>query len=45
MIETIEGGKPATPFMAVGDSHRDRGRDADGASVFGRIDQRRGERR
>ncbi len=41
MIEIIEqGGKPITPFMAVGDRIHIEVRDAAGASVFGAIDQR-----
>ena len=40
MIETIEQGKPSTPFMAVGDRIEIEAFDAHGASRFGRIDQR-----
>jgi fumarylacetoacetate (FAA) hydrolase len=40
MIETIEGGKPVTPFMKVGDRIEIEVRDAGGANVFGTIDQR-----
>jgi fumarylacetoacetate (FAA) hydrolase len=40
MIETIEGGKPVTPFMAVGDHIEIEAFDAAGASPFGKIDQR-----
>jgi fumarylacetoacetate (FAA) hydrolase len=40
MIETIEGGKPVTPFMKVGDRIEIEVRDAAGANVFGTIDQR-----
>jgi len=40
MIETIEQGKPTTPFMKVGDRIHIEVRDAAGASVFGAIDQR-----
>ena len=40
MIETIESGKPATPFMAVGDRIEIEAFDAAGASPFGKIDQR-----
>jgi len=40
MIETIEQGKPSTPFMAVGDRIHIEVLDAAGASVFGSIDQR-----
>jgi fumarylacetoacetate (FAA) hydrolase len=39
MIETIEGGKPVTPFMAVGDRIEIEAFDAAGASPFGKIDQ------
>jgi fumarylacetoacetate (FAA) hydrolase len=39
MIETVEGGKPTTPFMAVGDRIRIEVLDAEGASVFGAIEQ------
>jgi fumarylacetoacetate (FAA) hydrolase len=40
MIETIDQGKPTTPFMAVGDRIEIDVRDDAGASVFGTIDQR-----
>ncbi|MDX2086920.1 MAG: fumarylacetoacetate hydrolase family protein [Kofleriaceae bacterium] len=40
MIETIEGGKPTTPFMSVGDRIEIEAFDAAGVSRFGRIDQR-----
>jgi fumarylacetoacetate (FAA) hydrolase len=40
MIETIETGKPATPFMAIGDRIEIEAFDADGKSPFGKIDQR-----
>ena len=40
MIETIEKGKPTTPFMAVGDRIRIEAVDAAGVSPFGLIDQR-----
>ena len=40
MIETIESGKPTTPFMQFGDRIRIEMRDAEGRSVFGLIDQR-----
>jgi fumarylacetoacetate (FAA) hydrolase len=40
MIETIETGKPITPFMAVGDRVEIEAIDPAGASPFGRIDQR-----
>jgi fumarylacetoacetate (FAA) hydrolase len=39
MIETIEDGAPKTPFMAFGDTIRIEMLDADGASIFGTIDQ------
>jgi len=39
MYETIEEGKPTTPFMRFGDRVRIEMRDADGASIFGAIDQ------
>ena len=39
MIETIESGKPETPFMAFGDRIRIEMQDAAGASIFGAIDQ------
>ena len=40
MIETIEGGKPVTPFMAVGDRIEIEAFDSSGTSPFGKIDQR-----
>jgi fumarylacetoacetate (FAA) hydrolase len=40
MIETIEGGKPTMPFMAVGDRIEIEAFDPNGRSVFGKIDQR-----
>ena len=39
MIETIEQGKPTTPFMAVGDRMEIEIFDAQGRSLFGRISQ------
>lgn len=39
MIETINTGKPSTPFMRFGDSVRIEMRDAAGHSVFGAIEQ------
>jgi fumarylacetoacetate (FAA) hydrolase len=39
MIEIIDTGKPATPFMAIGDRIRIEA-DAGGVSPFGAIDQR-----
>ena len=39
-IETIESGTPATPFMQFGDRIRIEMNGADGASLFGAIDQR-----
>jgi fumarylacetoacetate (FAA) hydrolase len=38
MIETIEGGKPVTPFLSVGDRVSITMRDPEGREVFGRID-------
>jgi fumarylacetoacetate (FAA) hydrolase len=38
-LETIASGKPTTPFMAFGDRVRIEMLDADGASIFGAIDQ------
>jgi fumarylacetoacetate (FAA) hydrolase len=40
MIETIETGKPQTPFMKVGDRIEIEAFDPNGRSVFGKIDQR-----
>jgi fumarylacetoacetate (FAA) hydrolase len=39
MYETIESGKPQTGFLKFGDSVRIEMRDADGASIFGAIEQ------
>lgn len=39
MIETIEDGKPSTPFMNFGDHIRIEMFDENGASIFGAIDQ------
>ena len=39
MYETIEQGKPATPFLRYGDTVRIEMVDKDGASIFGAIDQ------
>ncbi len=39
MIETIETGAPATPFMKFGDTVRIEMNDPDGNSIFGAIDQ------
>jgi fumarylacetoacetate (FAA) hydrolase len=39
MIETIEHGKPQTPFMQFGDRICIEMKDADGQSIFGAIDQ------
>ncbi|MEZ5648692.1 MAG: fumarylacetoacetate hydrolase family protein [Alphaproteobacteria bacterium] len=39
MIETIESGKPATPFMVFGDRIRIEMLDTQGASIFGAIEQ------
>jgi len=38
-IETIENGKPGTPFLKFGDRVAIEMNDANGASIFGRIDQ------
>lgn len=38
-LETIDGGKPVTPFMKFGDRIRIEMTDADGRSIFGAIDQ------
>jgi fumarylacetoacetate (FAA) hydrolase len=38
-IETINDGKPSTSFMQFGDSIRIEMNDANGASIFGTIDQ------
>ncbi len=38
-LETIESGKPATPFMRFGDRVRIEMLDEDGGSIFGAIDQ------
>ena len=38
-IETIEAGKPATPFMKFGDTVRIEMKDARGHSIFGAIEQ------
>jgi fumarylacetoacetate (FAA) hydrolase len=40
MIEIIETGKATTPFMAVGDRIEIEAVDANGTSLFGKIDQR-----
>ena len=39
-IETLRDGKPSTPYMAFGDTVRIEVLDADGASIFGAIEQR-----
>ena len=39
MYETIEQGKPATPFLHFGDTVRIEMLDAEGSSIFGAIDQ------
>ncbi len=39
MIETIESGKPATPFLQFGDTVRIWMEDSSGRSIFGLIDQ------
>jgi len=38
--ETLDGGKPVTPFMKFGDRIRIEMLDADGRSIFGAIDQK-----
>ncbi|MEM1104357.1 MAG: 2-keto-4-pentenoate hydratase, partial [Pseudomonadota bacterium] len=40
MIETINDGSPKTPFLSDGDHVRMEMLDANGASIFGAIDQR-----
>ncbi len=40
MIETINSGKPATPFMKFGDTVRIEMKDKNGKSVFGAIEQK-----
>ena len=40
MIETIEEGKPKTPFMRFGDQVRIEMFDEDGESIFGAIEQK-----
>jgi len=40
MLETIEHGKPATPFMRFGDTVRIEMNDAQGNSIFGAIEQK-----
>jgi fumarylacetoacetate (FAA) hydrolase len=40
MIETIEKGKPETPFMKAGDTVEIEARGADGRSIFGTISQK-----
>lgn len=40
MIETIESGKPTTPFMKVGDTVKIEMFDAEGRNLFGTIDQK-----
>ena len=39
-VETLETGKPVTPFMSFGDLVRIEMLDADGTSIFGAIEQR-----
>jgi fumarylacetoacetate (FAA) hydrolase len=39
-VETINAGKPSTPFLSVGDRVRIEMRDEKGTSIFGAIDQR-----
>jgi fumarylacetoacetate (FAA) hydrolase len=40
MLETIESGKPETPFMRFGDRVRIEMKLPDGQSIFGAIDQK-----
>jgi fumarylacetoacetate (FAA) hydrolase len=40
MLETIETGKPITPFMSFGDTVRIEMLDNDGQSIFGAIEQK-----
>jgi fumarylacetoacetate (FAA) hydrolase len=40
MLETLDGGKPVTPFLRFGDSVRIDMHFPDGSSVFGAISQR-----
>lgn len=40
MLETIEDGKPSTPFMSFGDTVRIEMLDNEGNSIFGAIDQK-----
>ena len=40
MLETLEQGRPVTPFLSFGDRVRIEMFDADGHSIFGAIDQR-----
>lgn len=40
MLETVEHGKPSTPFMSFGDTVRVEMLDVDGNSIFGAIDQK-----
>ena len=40
MLETVEHGKPSTPFMSFGDTVRVEMLDGDGNSIFGAIDQK-----
>jgi fumarylacetoacetate (FAA) hydrolase len=39
-VETLRDGKPATPFLKFGDTVRIEIKDADGASIFGAIEQK-----
>jgi fumarylacetoacetate (FAA) hydrolase len=39
-VETLETGKPITPFMRYGDVVRIEMRSRDGADIFGAIEQR-----
>jgi fumarylacetoacetate (FAA) hydrolase len=40
MLETIDSGKPTTPFMSFGDTIRIEMKDSGGNSIFGAIDQK-----
>ena len=40
MLEQLSQGKPTTPFLKFGDRVRIEMRDAEGATIFGAIDQR-----
>ena len=40
MLETVEGGKPVSPFMKFGDTVKIEMLDAGGRSIFGAIEQK-----